>query len=114
MTPIEEIKSEVADLFHRRETAGVDGMQMKIYYIWTSQIARKLEEYVCLLEAEIKFLHRDNSVKAEIIGNLMLENKELSKRDRLLSNLEAAGVDNWEGFSDCVDETEGEDDDDTA
>jgi hypothetical protein len=60
MTPLEEIKSEVADLFQRRETAGVDGMQMKIYYIWTSQIARKLEEYVGLLEAE------SQSLKAEL------------------------------------------------
>lgn len=53
MTPLEELKSEVADLFHRRETAGADGMQMKIFYIWTAQIARKLEEYVGLLEAEL-------------------------------------------------------------
>ncbi len=68
----------------------------------------ELEAKIAELEAEIKFLYRDNSVKAEIIGNLMLENKELSKRDRLLSNLEDAGVDNWEGFSDCVDETEDE------
>ena len=80
MTPLEELKYEVADLFQRRETACDDGMQMKIYYIWTAQIARKLEEYVGLLEAEIKFLRRDNFVKAELIGKLMLENKELSKR----------------------------------
>ena len=80
MTPLEELKYEVADLFQRRETAGVDGMQMKTYYIWTAQIARKLEEYVGLLEAELGFLQRDNLVKAELIAKLMLENKELSKR----------------------------------
>jgi hypothetical protein len=53
MTPLETLKSEVADLFRRRETAGVDGMQIKIYYIWTAQIAKKLEEYAGLLEAEL-------------------------------------------------------------
>ena len=68
----------------------------------------ELEAKIGDLEAEIKFLQRDNLVKAELTAKLMLENKELSKRDRLLSNLEDAGVDNWEGFSDCVDETEDE------
>jgi hypothetical protein len=43
MTPLEELKCEVADLFQRRETAGVDGMQMKTYYIW-SDVAYTGEE----------------------------------------------------------------------
>ena len=80
MTRLEELKYEIGDLVQRREAAGEDGMSLKIFYIWTAQIAKKLEEYVGLLEAEIKCLRRDNLAKAEIIGGLMTENKELSKR----------------------------------
>jgi hypothetical protein len=60
MTPLEELKSEVADLFQRREFASRHGMLLESYSIWTSQIARKLEEYVGLLEAE------NQSLKAEL------------------------------------------------
>jgi regulator of replication initiation timing len=74
---------------------------------WITAV-EKLEEEIRKLENDIKFLRKDNLAKAELIAKLMLENKELSKRDRLLSSLEDAGVDNWEGFSDCVNETEEE------
>ena len=39
-----------------------------------------LEKEIKKLENDVKFLQRDNLVKAELIGKLMLENKELSKR----------------------------------
>ena len=42
------------------------------------------------------------------------EYQSLLSRDRLLSNLEAAGVDNWDGYSDCVEDEEEDNEDDTA
>ena len=46
---------------------------------WITAV-EKLEKEIRKLENDIKFLRIDNLVKAEIIGKLMLENKELSKR----------------------------------
>ena len=59
MNETEQFKFEVADLFQRRETAGIHGMSLQSYYIWTAQIARKLEEYVGLLEAENELLNAE-------------------------------------------------------
>lgn len=39
-----------------------------------------LEKEIKRLEEDVKFLRKDNLVKAELIGELMLENIELAKR----------------------------------
>lgn len=46
---------------------------------WITAV-EKLEKEISKLENDIKYLRKDNLVKSELIGNLMLENKELSKR----------------------------------
>jgi len=46
---------------------------------WITAV-EKLEEEIRKLENDIKYLRKDNLVKAELIAELMLENKELSKR----------------------------------
>jgi hypothetical protein len=46
---------------------------------WITAV-EKLEEEIRDLENDIKYLRKDNLVKAELIAELMLENKELSKR----------------------------------
>lgn len=40
------------------------------------------------------------------------EYRFLLSRDLLLSKLEAAGVDNWDGYSDCVDDDDDDDEED--
>lgn len=46
---------------------------------WVTAV-EKLEKEIAELENDIKYLRKDNLVKAELIGELMLQNKELSKR----------------------------------
>ena len=48
---------------------------------WVTAV-EKLEEEIKRLENDVKFLQRDNLVKAKLIGELMLENKELSKGEQ--------------------------------
>lgn len=45
------------------------------------------------------FAHKDEiDVSIKTIEKLEAENKKLRERDRWLDALEAAGVDNWEGY----------------
>ena len=46
---------------------------------WVTAV-EKLEKEIGKLENDIRYLRKDNLVKSELIGKLMLENKELSKR----------------------------------
>lgn len=48
--------------------------------------------------------HEDRLILSLQIGDAIKELKRLAKRDSILSNLEAAGVDNWSGYEDAMSE----------
>jgi hypothetical protein len=66
------------------------------------RFVRGLEEYCDSLEETIDCLKGFNHEQEQRIIVLLNSNKELKKSDDILTALESAGVDNWEGYEDAM------------